>query len=123
MTEDGKRVDRANWRRLRIIIVVTIIALTVQGWFGDTVNLFSVPTSTVSVEASASGLLMAVVNVGSTLIIHSFLGILILALPVTVIAFSLKSKPRNVQVPSILGLVMVVSAIIGGTLFVLSGFH
>jgi len=38
------------------------------------------------------------------------------------LALSLKSKPRNVQVPAILGLVMVVSAIIDGTLFVLSGF-
>jgi hypothetical protein len=65
---------------------------------------------------------MAVVNVGPTLIIHAFLGILILALSVAVHAFSIKSKPRNVQVPSILGLVMVVSAIIGGTLFVLSDF-
>ncbi len=37
-------------------------------------------------------------------------------------ALSLKSKPRNVQIPDILGLVMVVSAIIDGTLFVLSGF-
>lgn len=61
-------------------------------------------------------------NVGPTLIIHAFLGILMLALSGTFLAFSLKSKPRNVQVPSIFGLVMVVSAIIGGTLFVLSGF-
>jgi hypothetical protein len=122
MTEDGKSIDRANWRRLRIIIVATLVALTIQGWFGDTVNLFYIPTSPVTVETSASGLLTTVVNVGPTLIIHSFLGILILALSVTVLAFFLKSKPRNVQVPSILGLAMVASAIIGGTLFVLSGF-
>lgn len=96
--------------------------MTIEGWFGDTVNLFSIPTSPVAVEASAGGLLTAVVNVGPTLMIHAFLGILILALSVTVLAFSLKSKPRNIQVPSILGLVAVVSAIIGGILFVLSGF-
>jgi hypothetical protein len=41
---------------------------------------------------------------------------------VVVLAFSLKSMPRSVQVPSILGLIMVVSALIGGVLFVLSGF-
>ncbi len=102
--------------------MLILILLTVQGWFGDTVNLFAVPTSPVSVETSATGLLTAVLDVGPTLIIHAFIGIAILAIAVIVLAFSLKSKPRNIQIPSILGLVMVVSAIIGGTLFVLSGF-
>src|SRR5712692_1344348 len=112
---------KPEWRRLRILIVLTLVALTAQGWFGDTVNLFSsFPTGTV--ESSASGVLSAVLNAGPTLIIHSFIGIVILALSVAVLAFSLKSKPRSVQVPSILGLVMVVSALIGGVLFVLSGF-
>ena len=112
---------KPEWRRLRIFIVLTLVALTVQGWFGDTVNLFSsFPTGTV--ESSANGLLGAVVNVGPTLIIHAFIGIVILTLSVVVLAFSLKSKPRNIQVPSILGLVMIVSALIGGVLFVLSGF-
>ena len=107
---------------MRLLIVLTLILLTVQGWFGDTVNLFGVPSSPVTVEASITGLLTAVFNTGPTLIIHAFIGILILALAVTVLAFSLRGKPRNVQVPSILGLVSVVSALIGGTLFVLSGF-
>jgi hypothetical protein len=113
---------KPEWRRLRLLIVLVLVLLTVQGWFGDTVNLFAVPAGPVTVEASASGLLTATVNDGAVLIIHAFIGIVILVLSVTVLAFSLKSKPRNVQVPSILGLVMVVSAIIGGTLFVLSGF-
>lgn len=75
-----------------------------------------------TVEQSASGALKAVVNVGPTLIVHAFLGIAILAFAAAVVAFSLRAKPRNVQVLAILGLVMVVSAIIGGILFVLSGF-
>ena len=113
---------KPEWRRLRLLIILTLALLTVRGWFGDTVNLFAVPTSPVTVEASASGLLTAIASDGATLIIHAFIGIVLLALSATVLAFSLKSKPRNVQVPSILGLVMVVSAIIGGTLFVLSGY-
>jgi len=99
-----------------------LILLTAQGWFGDTVNLFAIPTSPMTVEQSASGALKAVVNVGPTLIVHAFLGIAILAFAAAVVAFSLRAKPRNVQVLAILGLVMVVSAIIGGILFVLSGF-
>ncbi len=69
-------------------MVATLILLTVQGWFGDTVNLFAIPTTPVTVEASASGLLTAILNVGPTLIIHAFNGIVILALSLTVLALS-----------------------------------
>ena len=74
------------------------------------------------VDQSFNGLLQAIFSIGPTLAIHSFNGILILAFAVVVFALSIKSKPRNVQIPAILGLVMVVSALIGGVLFVLSGF-
>ena len=116
-------LNRTRWHRLRLLIVATLILLTIQGWFGDTVNIFLIPTTSPTVDQSASGLYQAIVNIGPTLFIHAFLGIAILAFGVIVLAFSLRSKPRNVQVPAILGLVMVISAIIGGTLFVLSGFN
>ena len=122
MAQSTLSIDRTSWHRLRLLIVVTLILLTVQGWFGDTVNLFAVPSNPVTVDQSANGALQAVVNVGPTLIIHAFVGTAILAFAVAVLAFSLKSKPRSIQISAILGLVMVVSAIIGGTLFVLSGF-
>lgn len=112
----------ANWHRLRLLIVGTLIALTVQGWFGDTVNIFLIPTMPSSVEQSANGLFQAITNIGPVLIIHSFIGILILALSSIVLALSLRTKPRNVQIPAILGLIMVISAAIGGVFFVLSGF-
>ena len=56
------------------------------------------------------------------LLIHAFIGILILAFASVVLVFSIRAKPRSVQIPAILGLVMVVSAAIGGIFFVLSGF-
>jgi hypothetical protein len=122
MSGTTKSLDKSGWHRLRLLIVATLVLLTVQGWFGDTVNLFAIPTSPVTVESSANGVFQAIVNVGPTLIIHAFVGLAILALGIVVLSFSLKSKPRNIQIPAILGLVMVSSAIIGGTLFVLSGF-
>jgi hypothetical protein len=96
--------------------------LTVQGWFGDTVNIFLIPTTPPTVEQSASGLLQAINGIGPTLVIHAFIGLAILAIAIVVLALSLKSKPRNVKIPAILGLFMVISAIIGGVLFVLSCF-
>lgn len=122
MSDLPNSINKTNWHRLRLLIVATLILLTIQGWFGDTVNLFAVPTSPVNVESSANGVFQAIVNVGPTLIIHAFIGLAILALGITVLSLSLRSKPRNIQIPAVLGLVMVVSAIIGGTLFVLSGF-
>ncbi len=120
--QSSKPVAGANWHRLRLLIVATLIALTVQGWFGDTVNIFLIPTTPTTVEQSANGLFLAITNIGPVLLIHASIGILILALASIVLAFSLKSKPRNVKIPAILGLVMVISAAIGGVFFVLSGF-
>lgn len=122
MSGTTKSLDKSGWHRLRLLIVATLVLLTVQGWFGDTVNLFAIPTSPVTVEFSANGVFQAIVNVGPTLIIHAFIGLATLALGIVVLSFSLKSKPTNIQIPAILRLVMVSSAIIGGTLFVLSGF-
>ena len=114
--------DMTSWHRLRLLIVATLILLTVQGWFGDTVNIFLIPTTPPTVEQSASGLLQSITSIGPVLVVHTFMGLAVLAFAIIVLAFSLRSKPRNVQVPAILGLVMVISAIIGGIFFVLSGF-
>ena len=114
--------NKAGWHRLRQLIVVTLILLTIQGWFGDTVNIFLVPTTPATVDQSFNGILMAIQNIGPVLIIHAFIGLSILAFSIIVLGLSLKNKPRSVQIPAILGLGMVVSAIIGGVLFVLSGF-
>ena len=111
---------RPEWRKLRIVIVVTLVFLTVEGWFGDTVNLFTAPASSATLDASAG--FQAVLSANATLIIHAFLGLGLLGLALVILTFSLKAKPRNVRVPAILGLVMIVSALIGGILFVLSGF-
>ena len=122
MTVAAGLPDKAGWHRLRQLIVVTLILLTIQGWFGDSVNIFLIPTTPPTVDQSFNGILQAIEDIGSLLIIHAFIGLAILALSIIVLGLSLKNKPRNVQVPAILGLAMVVSAIIGGVLFVLSGF-
>src|SRR2546425_9086077 len=55
MTVAVKGLDRTNWRNLRIVIVATLIALTVQGWTGDVTNLFSMFPSG-GVEQSLNGI-------------------------------------------------------------------
>lgn len=121
MTEAVKTPNRIPFRRLRIIIVATLIALTVQGWTGDATNLFSMFPSG-SVEQSVNGIFNGVVTTGFFLVWHAFEGIAIFALSLVVLAFSLKAKPRSVRICAILGLVYVVVAGVGGILFVWSGF-
>ncbi len=87
----------------------------------ETLSICSLPFP-VAQSSLQRALLQDVLNVGPITIIHAFIGIVLIALSLVVLSFSLKSKPRNIQIPAILGLVMVVVALIGGVLFVLSGF-
>jgi len=99
-----------------------LTVLTVQGWTGDTVNLFAVFPSDPA-PSSFGGFSQALIEAGPILVWHAFEGGLLLILSLLVLALSLRKKPRSVLVCSLLGLLMIVSATIGGILFVLSGFQ
>jgi hypothetical protein len=110
-------------RRFRILLVVTLVILTVQGWFGDTVNIFFATTSTKPPLFSLGGFLQQVASVGFPLIYHAYEGIFLIALAIAVFALSFVwSKARSVRIACGLGLLMIVSAAIGGFLFTMSGF-
>jgi hypothetical protein len=119
----GKIESPRRIHRLRIFIVVNLIILTVQGWFGDTVNIFVAPPGTNS-SVPFSALLPTITNYGFFLIWHAFEGLLLVILSVALIVASFRwSKKRSVRILSILGALMIISATIGGLSFVLSGFN
>jgi hypothetical protein len=113
-------------RRFRILLVFVLVVLTIQGWFGDTVNIFVAPSSGITPPPfSLSGFLNALESLPTPFLplYHAFEGIFLIVLAVAVFALSFTwSKSRGVRIASGLGLVMVVSAAIGGFLFVMSGF-
>jgi hypothetical protein len=115
-------VSRPEWRKLRILIAVTLIVLTAQGWTGDTANLF-VTTYTASAGNSIAGAFHIIAAAGSILVWHAAEGVLVFALSLGVLALSLRAKAKSIRICAILGTFMVVSAGIGGLLFVLSGFR
>lgn len=118
MTSSQRSVE---WFGLRKLLVATLIVLTFQGWLGDSVNLFSMfPNGTI--QDSANGLVLAVVDTGPILLVHAITGLVLLFLGIIVLAASVRGKPRNIKVPAALGLLMVVFALAGGVMFVLSGF-
>jgi hypothetical protein len=120
----SKRLGSTTLRKYRILVVATLMILAVQGWFGDTVNIFYAPASGVTPPAfSLAGFLSAVETLGFPLIWHAFEGIALVILSAIVFGLSFVwSKSRGVRISSGLGFLMVVAAAIGGFLFVMSGF-
>jgi hypothetical protein len=108
--------------KLRLLIVVTLVVLSIQGWTGDFVNLFSVfPIG--AVNSSFSGMLIALEEAGQLPFYHAFEGFLLVAFSLVVLILSFQTKIRNAKIASIVALAAVVSATIGGILFVLSDFQ
>jgi hypothetical protein len=118
----SETVGKPEWRNLRILVVVTLIVMTVQGWTGDTANLFVVTYTTATAD-SFSTVLQNVSGAGPILVWHAAEGLAVLALSLAVLAMSIRSKPKSIRILSVLGTFMVASAVVGGYLFVASGFQ
>lgn len=103
--------------------VLNIILLSVQAWTGDVVNLFAAfPAGTVNgfggffqgLESAGPGPLAAY---------HGIEGIAVVVLGIGIAAAAFrKNASRGVKVTSLLSLISIVSAALGGYLFVFSGF-
>lgn len=109
-------------RSLKVLTAVNLIVLTVQAWTGDVVNLFAVfPTGAVS---GMNGFFQSLVasGPGPLAIWHGVEGFLVLFLSIAIAALSFRSKARSVRAVSVLGLLAVISAALGGYLFVFSGY-
>jgi hypothetical protein len=105
--------------RLRVTIIAVIILLTAQGWTGDFANLFATfPSGAVSF--SVGSFWGAVAGAGALVVYHAIEAILLLALAVVVVALSIRRTTGRLF--AILGLSSIISAAVGGVLFVLSGY-
>jgi hypothetical protein len=96
--------------------------LTLEGLTGDTVNLF-VAFPTGGVGDSFGGLVSALSSAGDLAVYHSLEGAAIVILSLVIVGFSFKSKAGSLRIVSILAAAAVVSAMVGGIMFVLSGFQ
>jgi len=120
----AKTHQDATKRRYRILVVVMLLILSVQAWFGDFVNIFVAPATGVTPPPfSVSGFFEGVESLGFTLIWHTFEGIALVVLGASLAVLSFTwSKSRSVRICSLLGFTFVILAGMGGALFVLSGF-
>src|ERR1700730_12153794 len=84
--------------RLRIFLVINLIILTIQGWFGDTVNIFVAPPGTNS-TVPFSSLISTIASYGPLLILHAFEGFVLLIISIALVVASFKwSKNRNARI-------------------------
>ena len=114
----------ASLRPLKMMTVANIILLSIQAWSGDAVNLFAVfPQGPVNGLGGAVQALGSVGSISPLALFHAFEGVLILLLSIGMVlaAFS-RSKLRSIRVTSLLALLFVIFAVVGGYLFVFSGF-
>jgi hypothetical protein len=74
--------------RLRILLAVVLVILTVQGWFGDTTNLFVTTGSAPSIAFSFGAIISLIISYGPILIWHAFEGFILLILSLVTIALS-----------------------------------
>ncbi len=123
-TEGALPVSPRKARHLRIALVAILLVLTVQGWTGDTVNIFVAPANgTTAPTQDLSGFFTGVKSLGGLLVWHAVEGMAIIALGVVVLVLSfLWSRERSVRICAVLGLFFVIAGGYGGYSFVLSGF-
>jgi succinate dehydrogenase/fumarate reductase cytochrome b subunit len=104
--------------------VFNLILLSLQAWTGDAVNLFNSGSS--GAVNGMSGAIQALEDFGPgpLALWHALEGILIVLLAVgIVVSVFRRTKLRSVRAVSLLALLFVLSAAVGGYLFLFSGFE
>ena len=116
----------ARVRALRAVVVATLVILAVQGWSGDTVTIFITPASGMTAPSlTPNGLLHGLQMLPSPFfpVWHALEGLALVLLAVAVLVLSFSwSMSRGVRIWSVVGLLSMLSAALGGFLFLRSGF-
>lgn len=113
-------------RRFRALVITILAVLSVQAWFGDTLNIFLAPANGLPAPPqSAAGFVGELQKLSPPffLVWHTVEGIVLLALALVIALLSfLWTRSRGARIWSLVGLFSVVSAGLGGYAFVMSGF-
>jgi hypothetical protein len=116
----------AKLRAFRGLLVTTLVILAVQGWFGDFVTVFVAPANGIQPPALTPGSLLRELQLLPTPFFplwHAFEGLALVVLAITTVILAFRwSRSRGVRAWSVVGLIAVLSAALGGLIFVESGF-
>jgi hypothetical protein len=124
MSASAERPVKA--RVLRALVVATLVVLAAQGWFGDYVAIFITPANGIARPSpTLDGFAHELQQLPSPFFPawHAIEGIVLLLLAVAVLVLSFTwSRSRGVRIWSVVGLLSMLAAALGGYLFVNSGF-
>jgi hypothetical protein len=105
------------------MLAVTLIAITLQIFFGGLVAGTATYSATAVGITSVSGLIAALSTAGGpALLIHASLGVLILLMGIGTTFIALRYHKRSVTVTTLLGLLSISLAVLGGYLWSSSDF-
>ena len=102
------------------MLVVTLVMATLQFAFGEIGS--STANYPTTVESSVAGYVAALLAASPALLLHAMWGILLLLAAIGTTAMSLRRHKRSLTTSSLLGLVSSLIAVLGGYLWVSSGF-
>jgi hypothetical protein len=106
---------------LLISVVITLVLLTVQGFTGDSINLFAVFPD--QVTGTFAGFFQALFQSGGLTVFHAIEGLVIVLGAISIVVSAFRQRTAKVvRAFAVFGMTAVISAAIGGILFVLSGF-
>jgi hypothetical protein len=108
-------------KALLVSVVITLVLLTVQGFTGDSINLFAVFPEPVT--DTFTGFYQALLQAGGLTAFHAIEGLAIVLGAISIVVSAFRQRTTKVvRAFAVFGTTAVISAAIGGILFVLSGF-
>jgi succinate dehydrogenase/fumarate reductase cytochrome b subunit len=108
-------------RRLWMTVVAILVLLTVQGYTGGFIVLFAVFPS--AINSTISGFYQALTDAGLLTVYHASEGLVLVLISILIVVLALVYRSNiGVRVSAVIGMTAVISAAVGGILFVLSGF-
>src|SRR5208337_135690 len=123
MTESPPSSQTRSWRRLRVMLAVTLIALTLQVLIGLYVGGEANYPVTPANIGSIGGILSAMSSAaGPAILLHAFWGVLVLLMGIGTAVIARRFQNASVTISSFAGLFSLLIALLGGLVFAVSDF-
>jgi uncharacterized protein YybS (DUF2232 family) len=123
MTEAAPPSQARSWRPLQLMLAAVLVAVTLQVVLGEEVSFIANYPVTPVANGSIGSLLSAMWSAaGPSLIIHAFLGVLVVLIGIWTTVVALRYHKRSVTATAVLALVSLVIAILGGFIWASSDF-
>lgn len=112
-----------SWRPLRLMIVVSLVVIVLQVFFGEIVSIV-VDYPTTPVQLNSIGDVISAMNSagGTVLLVHGFFGLFVFLSVLGTTVSAVRYHKRSVTRAAVLSLVSIIVAVLGGYVWASSDF-